>query len=478
MKTPSATGLGACVLILFLSLFLHACSKENTADSRASDGSVSGITAAKPRFATSDSAYTNWCFEWSRETFLEAYERHGRRDPKWDDTVRTALSNYAHIRVTREPVTRQLRTDLKQAIAAGCDDPLVGYLHLRLVLHDPTRATQEIATKFAVAARQLDAPSYPGLIRCFGHLRAAQAWRNADTNKLPQVNQYRGLAFDRLLQVLQRDEIPVTFAYQFCDELYRELSRSPQSCELFRNKIEPLFMARWPDEALAYLLKGRFYIDHAWDARGSGWARTVTDKGWKLFAQRLTSAEKALNRSWELDPGLPGTPLEFMRLELGQGRGRERMELWFDRAIVHPGSRYDALQQKLWYLQPRWYGSERDCLEAAREILKSDEFKGNCSLHLYHLHESLAKFFEDRRPDYWLEPHVWPDIKAAFERYFFLHDTDHGWRHNYVLCAYRCRQWVTLNEELAKLEYVNHDYFGGEEAFKHIQAEAQRHAHD
>ena len=181
------------------------------------------------------------------------------------------------------------------------------------------------------------------------------------------------------------------------------------------------------------LLEGRFAVDDAWAARGGGWANTVTDEGWKVFRQRLADAEQALNRSWELDPTLPGTPLDFMRVE---------------------------------------------CLQVARDILKSDDFKGNCPLHLYHLHESLAKYFEDSRPAYWLEPHVWPDLKAAFERYFSLHETDNGWRHNYILSAYRCRQWSTLNEELSKLEYVNYAYFGGEEEFNRMKAEAESHAQE
>ncbi len=475
MKTVQSRWWGAVALIALL--FLQACSKDPMAEYRASAGSVADITAPKPDYSSLDPGFTNWCYEWSRETYLESYESQGRRDPKWDEIVRPALSNYARLRVTDEALTIEHRRDFQRAVDAGCDDPLVVYLYTR-IMYDPEQATRKTAVKFTLAARQLDDSPYAGLIQCFGHLRAAQAWRSTDTNKPPQVNEHRGLAFDRLLKVLQHDALPVTFAFQFCDELYRELSRSPQSAELFRQKIEPLFVARWPEEARTLLLKGRFAVDDAWEARGSGWANTVTDEGWKVFRQRLGDAEQALNQSWKLDPTLPGTPLEFMRVELGQGRGRARMELWFNRAIVHPTSRYDALFQKLWYLQPRWHGSEEECLQVARDILKSDDFKGNCPLHLYHLHESLARYFGDRRPEYWLEPHVWPDIKAAFERYFSLHETDNGWRHSYILCAYRCRQWATVNEELGKLDYVNYAYFGGEEEFNRMKAEAQRHTQE
>ena len=475
MKSLVWLRLGAAAVISVLCL--QSCSEDRPDDYRASAGSVSDITAPKPRYSSLDPGYTNWCYEWSRETYVNAYEKHGRKDPKWDEIVRPALSNYARIRFTREQVPLELPRELKRAVDTGCDDPLVGYLYHRLRF-DPAHADRKLAMKFTLAATQLDHSAYAGLNQCFSHLRAAQAWRNADTNKLPQVNEHRSLAFDRLLKVLQHDPLPVTFAFEFCDEFYRELSRSPQSAELFRMKIEPLFIARWPKEARSYLLKGRFAIDAAWAARGRGWAHTVSDQGWKQFSRQLAVAEEALNRSWELDPTLPGTALDFMRVELGQGRGRERMELWFNRAIVHPSARYEALSHKLWYLQPRWHGSERECLQVARDSLKSDDFKGNCPLHLYHLHESLAEYFGDSRPEYWLEPHVWPDLKAAFDRYFSQDEADSAWRHNYVWCAYRCRQWATVNEELARLEDIDYDYFGGEEAFQKMKAEAQRRAQE
>lgn len=180
-------------------------------------------------------------------------------------------------------------------------------------------------------------------------------------------------------------------------------------------------------------------MDHAWDARGRGWASGVSEKGWRLFEERLALAEAELTRAWEMDPALPETPLQMMRMELGQGRGRPRLELWYERALAFPENRYRALDLKLWYLQPRWHGSEAACLAVAREALKSDLFTGECPLHLYLLHQSLAEYYGERRPNYWVEPQVWPDIRTSFERYFAQEGASNSWRHNYVRAAWRCR---------------------------------------
>jgi hypothetical protein len=55
--------------------------------------------------------------------------------------------------------------------------------------------------------------------------------------------------------------------------------------------------------------------------------------------------------------------------------------------------------------------------------------------------------------------------KAAWERYGSLPETDNGWRHSPILCAHRCHPRDNLNEALGRLDCVNDEYFGGEEAF-------------
>jgi hypothetical protein len=430
------------------------------------------------RYASRTPEYTNWWHEWALNEYLGAYERHGQRDPAWDDTVKDLLTDYAHRRVFQTPAEgregQQLAADLREAMAAGCQDPLVRYLHLRVVGRPVDRATPELAKEYSEVAEALDLSQYALAIRCFANVRAAQAWRSAVTNQVPEVNLYRQQALDRLIDLVRFDDLPVHVAYEVSAALYKAIQLNPQSRPKVYLTIQPYLQHRWPDEALVHLLEGRFYIDYAWDARGGGWATSVTDEGWKLMRERLALAETALSRSWELDSTLAETPIEFMRLELGQARGRERMEEWFGRAILHPNQRYMAVYQKLWYLQPRWYGSERECLEAARGILRSDLFVGETPLHLYHLHVSLAEYFGDRRPNYWTELHVWPDIDAAFQRYFELHTSDHGWRQTYILMAHRCRQWAVVHAEIPKLTSVNYAYFGGQESFERMREEARR----
>ena len=48
--------------------------------------------------------------------------------------------------------------------------------------------------------------------------------------------------------------------------------------------------AAFPESPIRPVAEPSAWIDYAWQARGSGWARTVTDEGWQRFAERLATS--------------------------------------------------------------------------------------------------------------------------------------------------------------------------------------------
>ena len=121
----------------------------------------------------------------------------------------------------------------------------------------------------------------------------------------------------------------------------------------------------------------------------------------------------------------------MMRVELGQGKGRPRMELWFKRAADLNPNYYDAFYAKLYYLEPKWYGSPKDMIEFGRECVNSKKWGGQVPLILKDAHEALIKYEPAKdKPGYWKRPEVWKDINAAFEKFFALNPQENGWRHS------------------------------------------------
>ena len=94
-------------------------------------------------------------------------------------------------------------------------------------------------------------------------------------------------------------------------------------------------------------------------ARGTGFANTVTEAGWEGHKKHLGIAEEALRASWDADPTDPEVATEMIRVCLGRSLPRDEMELWFKRAMEADGDYRNACAAKFQYLLPKWHGTRR-----------------------------------------------------------------------------------------------------------------------
>jgi len=431
-------------------------------------------------FDSKSSGFANWCLTWSKDMCVNGYEQFGSKNPRWDAAALDALEEYAHLRATgraRDPSdSDNLDTQLRKAVKAGCNDPLIRYLYLLRIAHPPRSATPQTAAEYSSLAKQMEASGYATLFKFYVNLRTAEAWRAAFAKQAPEVNQFRRQAMEHFQTAIRYQELPANIVNEACRDLYEAIDQNKKQRTDFYTQAVPILLSRWSDEGFPYLVKARFYLDYAWEARGSGWASEVSEKDGRLFADRLAIAEEAVDKAWKKDPSLAATPLAALRLELGQGKGRERMETWYKRALTFRQNHAEAIRQKQLYLQPYWYGTEEEVVAFAREIAKSDLYYSQELLQPYFAHRDLAHFFRKSRPGYWTEPQVWPDLEACFERFFDRSGDDQAWRHTYAWCAARCGQWKALEEQLSKITEVKYDYFGGKEAYEQLKTTAHERA--
>ncbi len=423
-------------------------------------------------------------FEWNKNTSLGDYERAGERNAKWDEPAKKALEMFARLRsfgISAVPDSVKTVGGLcEDAIKAGCDDPLVRYVHMRYTAGAPTRATKETALAYGAIAARIQKTQYSAIRKFYVNLRAAEAFKAAagkNSPTPPEVHSYRMAATAYLKEALQDKTMPVSEAYDGCRDLLEATRLNKPSHEHIFNELEPRLLANWPQQASIHLLRGDYYIRYAWNARGDGWADTVTEEGWKLFGERLAKAEDALERAWKLDPADARIPVKMINLELGQGEGRDRMELWFQRAMELDPNNYSACWQKAYYLEPKWYGSSEDLLKFGRECVASSKWGGRVPLILVDAHMKLLTYVPaGKRKEYWKQPEVWKDLKAGFDKYFQLCPDANGTRQRCALYAYRCEQWEELNKQLSLLKSVDYDYFGGSEKFEEMKRLAKEHS--
>ncbi len=464
-KTPRAS-----LILAFAFICARPC---------AADTNLSGANGFRASVKEKDREYR---LKWNLETLVGDYDKHGHHNPKWDESARAALHLFAELRNppngSRVDLETRLKAALRLATTNGCDDALVLYLSARYLWSDKEHDPKEHAEAYRSAAVALSRGDYTSIRKFYGCLRAAEALK--PTNATPsEVHTWRNGASYYLTNALTDKTMPPVEVYQACSELLTAVQNNGQQMERFYRSFEPIIFANWPSEPSLYLLKGTFYRDYAWQGRGTDWARNVKPEQWALFEERLAIAEQALNKAWEMNPKDERIATAMINVELGQGRGRERMEQWFNRAMDLNTNCYEACATKRYYLEPKWHGSPDDMLEFAHECVNSKKWGGRVPLILLDAHVALEVYLtEAERKVYWKQPEVWQDINAAFEKFFALNPKQDRWRHTWALYAYRAEQWDTLNRQLPLLGKVSYGFFGGKDEFDRMVNLAREHARE
>lgn len=138
-----------------------------------------------------------------------------------------------------------------------------------------------------------------------------------------------------------------------------------------------------PASATPHIVLADFYINYAWNARGSGWANQVKDWQWKLFRDRLYLSAEQLEKALEFGTPSPEWFAVAQINALGAGNRNDRQI--FDSITKLGNSFYPNYApiylNKVYYLQPRWYG---EGLEWVDYIAKqADSVGGDAGDKLY-----------------------------------------------------------------------------------------------
>ncbi len=410
---------------------------------------VSATNHANPTNSLPDNKNrTAMRLQWNRKSLVQAYDTIGKRSPRWDKDARRALEMFAEMHSHVEDFTEIPIAILDAAHAAvtnGCDDALIRYFNMRWEdrtesFQLPQRIAESIERATALEKTQ------------YSPFRKFNAYFHI-TDYLP--NEYAPKAGEYFLQALQDKMMPIEEVYSSTMGLVDRLQHSEKFLD-FYNRAEPILMKNWPNDSEIWTIKGYFYIQYAWVARGDGLADTVTEEGARLMEERLGKAEKALTKAWEINPHDARIARWMLTLELGQRKGRDRMEMWFQRAMRLNTNYYEACVCKLYYLEPKWYGSREDMLEFGHQCVTNSNWGPAIPLILVDAHEKFAEYLSpSERGNYWKDPTVWNDIKLAYNA-VFSRTPDISYRKKFLQYALRAGDQAEIIRQLALIEKVEH----------------------
>ena len=106
----------------------------------------------------------------------------------------------------------------------------------------------------------------------------------------------------------------------------------------------------------------------------------------------------------------------MLKVELGQGQGRDRMEKWFKRAMdANPDNAF-ACGAKMLYLEPKWHGTPIDMITFARECFAGQNWQGTLPFEIELAYDNLLPYVDNAEAFYGA-PAVWNDIESLYGPY-------------------------------------------------------------
>jgi hypothetical protein len=222
----------------------------------------------------------------------------------------------------------------------------------------------------------------------------------------------------------------------------------------------PTWLDAWVGQEPAALLPRLFRGTHgtkwAWDARGGGSAKTVSDDGWRRFFERLQGAHDDLTIATELDPTDAGPWAMILMVIVGLQLGRERLTAAFDAAQQRHPWHQAAHRSMLQGLAAKWGGSNELMFEFARDThAHAPEGLGvHTVLAEAHVEGWLDADLDD---GYWKRPGVREEIMSAAERYLYspqrvVTPRELRNRNVFAFCFWKLQDRDRLREQLACID--------------------------
>jgi hypothetical protein len=176
---------------------------------------------------------------------------------------------------------------------------------------------------------------------------------------------------------------------------------------------------QYPKEPASALLEATYWMKYAWNARGRGYANTVSPDAWKLFKERLEKAEKVLLDSKDYASAYPGWYRLMISVQSELGRpAPDRDKVFFEamnRFRPRQGASNIAVEM-VSYLLPKW-GGDWDTVETminwTTAHTKEDLGTGMYS-NLYEF--AINNSFQDPKKKAFKETSVsWPKLKKSIQ---------------------------------------------------------------
>jgi hypothetical protein len=399
-------------------------------------------------------------------------------DPRWDSLVLELAKGYIDGLVRRER-QHEIFRKAWEAKRQGCVDPFIRYLCL-MDLHQSgaaNRPDEALARESVAIVDALHRAPYPAILRAYAAHRAFTLWHCAMGDREPETSDRIGsFLWHGSLQALHDRSVSELMAAPLAKLFQDAYTKKGPTRDKAHTSIVRALHEHFGDCATIPYLRGSLAVTRAWEARGTGWASSVTQEGWDIFHKELQNAQRELTDAWRISAKDPEIAAEMITVCMGLCLPRDEMERWFSRAIQTGLDASSATSAKRYYLDPRWHGSGEEDLAFARECLTHPEYGSYAVRELCAVHENRQKF--GKLPlSYFAQPEVWADIKTSLSAHQRNNPHLLGTRIRYAYHAWLAKDWAVLVEQLPETLPATFDptYIVSPEVYSQMLADARAH---
>ena len=396
--------------------------------------------------------------------YLKEYDAHGVRNSAWDGAMHVLIKEVIYDWYSNQPTCRpRLLAQFHKLFSAQCNDPLYLWFSSKY-WWDRTDGPREEENFSKAFLAMRDSGYSPALKFQLAVGAANELACRGDEEKKRLALKLRAQAFDYLLEAIADPAVPAQVIAAPAEGYFEWAEDNLSLAEVHRldQRLEEAVNQYRQDQSLLIRTLGAARLTLAWCERGTGYANTVTPEGAAGFARNLEVARGLLERSWDLRPSSIAA-CHRMNVELGQGAGRETMELWFQRAMQLDPECKTACDIKLNYLRPRWYGSEAEVIKFGGECVENPSWRGRVPLVLV---QAVVYYVQDQpeseQAKLWSDAAIWGQMRKSYQTYLKKHPEDLQVQHEYLTSAYKASAWDDFGRQVKSMGSVSSRYLSME----------------
>jgi tetratricopeptide (TPR) repeat protein len=351
-------------------------------------------------------------YDWHLKTYVQNYEKHGHRSAVWDDEVRIMLGKYAVFRrqKTSKAFMQDLLDQVNHILELGCKDPRI--ISIKGIILYNLQSPVDAAPFLKQGLELLERSSYPKRYSFFTASHLCHVYGNTTGAQNPYKTYQRAKMKYLGQAALDHDYLDGHQRYymqDFVTIFSNNTCSMPEDVDLCMNTID---RSQQIDPWIALVAKGIYHIDLAWNYRGNGYAKSVSEENYRKFKAEIAKARKCLVQAYELHPEYPEAAAKMISVSMAIP-GNVPMGQWFDRAIKAHFDYLYAYDDMLWALRPRWRGSHVEMLKFGIECLSTERFDTRVPSQFL---VSLFKIGDEL--DNWRKPYQWPGVYKLIQKYF------------------------------------------------------------